>query len=374
MDGSGTGHTLVTNVVQTLDQLAALEPEWSALAARFATPLLEHDWFLAAAQTLYRTDALRVMVVREHGVVTGIAPLVISSTFAGRLSVLGACEIREPGGWLFSTDAALEALAQAVCRQGRVGMLQRLPPALADALPALVRGRGVVLVRRALPTRSLDTTGGWAPFLSRLSARSQRQRKNMTRRLRSAPGLTIDCVRPGPDEVEDLLSMFVPVEAAGWKGRARSALAHRPDHHAFYRTYLGYAARRGRARISSLRVDGQVVAMELAIEAYRRVWSLKIGYDERFAHLGPSLLLADAGIKAAFDQGLEGYEFLGAAEPWQERWEPTAQEYRAVTLYPMSLRGLVGLGSDAVHYLGRKVHLHRPMPSQPPRRPRRMAG
>lgn len=344
------------DVLRHVADLEPLAPAWDALAARFRSPVLDHEWFLAAARTLYSDGSLRVVVVRHGDRVTGIAPLAVSRRFEGRLAIVGACQIFEPGGWLYSSDAALLPLTRGVLGLGRVGAFQRLPPPLADRLPALARGRGVAVVRPALPTLGVDTAGGWEAHRARLSPSARKQQKQMNGRLRRA-GREVSIVRerPSASAIDEVMRAFAVVEAAGWKGKAGSALAHHPDHLRFYTAYLSAAARRGRAVVSRLHVGAEIAAMELAVQAYNRLWALKIGYDERFATLGPGLLLSDASVIAAFDEGLDGYEFLGAAEDWQDRWAPTAREYRTVTLYPLSARGLAGLGADAVRFVGRKA-------------------
>jgi CelD/BcsL family acetyltransferase involved in cellulose biosynthesis len=153
---------------------------------------------------------------------------------------------------------------------------------------------------------------------------------------------------PRVPEVDDLLENLVAVEGSGWKRRAGSALANRPDLRDFFVRYCRRAAARRRLRVAILSFGSHVAAVELSIEAYDRMWQLKIGYNEAVAQYYPGLLLTEASLKAAFDRGLDAYEFLGSAEPWEERWRPEARLYRLLAMYPISARGVAGACRDLV--------------------------
>jgi len=108
-----------------------------------------------------------------------------------------------------------------------------------------------------------------------------------------------------------------------------------------------------------LRFGTQLAAAELSVAAYGRMWQLKIGYHEAVGAYYPGLHLTAASIEEAFERGLEAYEFLGSAAPWEERWNPEVRRFHTLIAYPMTAAGLAGAGRDLVGSLLRR------MPSRP---------
>ena len=100
-------------VVKTVRGLESLAGDWNALSAPFATPVMDHNWSLAAACALHDEPDLRVVVVREQGRVTGVAPMVVDRRLGGRLGVIGASALYEPGGWLYGSEQSMTTLARA---------------------------------------------------------------------------------------------------------------------------------------------------------------------------------------------------------------------------------------------------------------------
>ena len=62
-------------LVDTREGFLALEPEWNALAERFATPLLRHELFAAALAAQEGRTRPAILVLREGGAARAIAPL-----------------------------------------------------------------------------------------------------------------------------------------------------------------------------------------------------------------------------------------------------------------------------------------------------------
>jgi CelD/BcsL family acetyltransferase involved in cellulose biosynthesis len=80
-----------------------------------------------------------------------------------------------------------------------------------------------------------------------------------------------------------------------------------------------------------------------------------MGYDERWAQCSPGIQLTLETIRYVFEQGLEGYEFLGSEESWQMTWPHDSRAFLTLALYPISIRGLVALTGDLRRVLVRKA-------------------
>jgi CelD/BcsL family acetyltransferase involved in cellulose biosynthesis len=345
-----------SSLIQSVDELDALASEWDSLAQPFASPLFDHDWFWAAARVLHDASDLRVFTVRENGRLVGAAPLVVDRSRGRRLTVIGSRTLYEPSGWIFESPAALAQLGRMVAGYGNCVALPRSPVGckVGTALARELKGRAVVVCRRPPATYGVDTTGQWTTYLAALAGKKRSRLANLRERAeREHGGWEFSMREVTPEEVESLIAMLMAVEGSGWKGQNGSALATRPDLQAFFLAYGRRAAERGRLRVSTLRFGAAVAAMELAVEAYGRLWSLKIGYDESFGAVAPGLQLAHATIQAAFERGLQSYEFLGVVEEWQERWKPTRREYELAMIYPFSLSGFSGATRDLLASLSR---------------------
>ena len=93
----------------------------------------------------------------------------------------------------------------------------------------------------------------------------------------------------------------------------------------------------------------------MAVEVYDRLWLLKIGFDESLARCSPGFLLIAESLAHAHARGLRSYEFLGAAESWEERWRPAARPCGVVLFYPWGVRGGVSASLDVAGAVSRRL-------------------
>lgn len=356
------------SVVRSVEAFAALGAEWDALAARQAQPLLEHDWFLSCARTLHGPHTLRVVLVRDAGVLCAAAPLAARrERGVERLEMMGMRVLHEPSGFLYRDQAALGALVGGVLALARPVVLQRVDAAgpVEAAVRDAVGRRGWVLARDTGPTVRVELGDDWPAFLARVSGRMRKWLKRARALAGERGPVSIEKVRPDSATVDAHVAAFAALEAAGWKGRRQSALLMKEGLGAFFADYARRAAARGTLRVWYLRIGGAVAAAQITIEAHGVMWVLKIAYDESLAKLSPGLQLTSAALEDAVAQGLTACEFIGSADEWKQRWRGELRPLRLVLVYPRSLRGLAALGVDAASHAARK--LTAPRPGAPPR-------
>ena len=336
-------------IVRSHRALEALAPEWDRVAGAMELPMLSHAWVLACARTLYSEDELYVITVRQQGVVTGIAPLVIRSQ-AGitRLELIGVSPLYEPSGLLYESDAALDALLRGMLNTRRPVLLSRMPARapVASRWRSVAGARGLVLSTRVAGTLAVPVESAWSGYLAQLPAR---RRQDLRRARRHAEELGTVGVRihsARPDEVEALFDEFVTIEGAGWKARNGSSLSQRHELRAFFLEYARLASASGVVRFSFLDVGGTPVAAQLSVEVAERLWVLKIGYDESWSRCSPGWQLLAETMRYAFDNRLKSYELLGSDEPWLHGWKTEARALDAVAWYPASFSGMYGLAAD----------------------------
>jgi CelD/BcsL family acetyltransferase involved in cellulose biosynthesis len=340
--------------IRDLDELDAIAGRWDALAGTSAMPTQRFPWVRSSLSAFGGRPA--ILAVFRGDELVGAAPLVASAA-GGALQLLGVEELFEPSDFLAADEEALEALAVTLADAGTCLYLQRVPSGspTPDALRRAYRGRGLVTSRPgpAFPYIPLDDRA-----LEPESLLASRRRSDVRRARRRAEALgpvRHELLAPRRGGVPAVLTRVMAIEAAGWKGRAESALVHDPARAAFFRHWALGAAARGTLRAGFLRAGDEVLAAELGCECAGSLWLFKIGYDERAARCSPGTLLLLETIREAARRGLESVELLGEVEPWTVPWTGLAHDAVSVRVFPASLQGGAHLARTVGHTVGERL-------------------
>lgn len=349
-------------MIQSIPQLERCRDDWQTLAAARRSPLLDHDWFLSCAEAFHAGSDLRILTVGQTGGgLAGIAPLVHERLPAGaRVTHLGVSRLYEPCDWLCASPDAASALVDQGLALGRPLVLQRLPERslVIDALRTRPWHQAMTVARATATALAVPTTGRWDVYYDSLSSHITSNLQRLRRKAERALGpMTVERVVPAPHQVDTLLESFIAIEGSGWKGRRGSDLGNRIDLRRFFRGYGHRAAAAGRLHVAWLSFGDHPAAAELSIDAYDRIWQLKIGYHEALKADHPGLQLTGSSIEWAFEQGREAYEFLGSAASWEERWRPEERRFQTVAAYPLTAPGLAGACRDAIGMIWRRLPL-----------------
>jgi CelD/BcsL family acetyltransferase involved in cellulose biosynthesis len=333
-----------------------LERGWERLAGRTGSPIESFAWARACAETIASHRRPVALVVGALTEPVAIAPLATRSGPLSPLELIGVVELGEPMDLLYADDAGAVRLARALARTKAALDLRRVPvdSAVVAAIEHAYQARGVLRVSPAGSCPFILLDEGWNEPERQLSSRRRADLRRGERRAQQLGELTWEMLNPGPASVDESLREAFRVEAASWKGKSRTALAHDESRAAFYRRYAGAIARLGILRICLLRIGGEPAAMQLAVESGDRFWLLKIGYDEEYSRCSPGSLLLQRTIRYAATRRLRAYEFLGQSSDWTRVW--TRAERRCVRLraYPLAGAGLGRLARDAAGAGGRR--------------------
>jgi CelD/BcsL family acetyltransferase involved in cellulose biosynthesis len=346
-------------VVTDPAEFAALETEWNALADRFKSPLLRHEWFTACFTAYGAGKKLAVFTIRENGALVAAAPFTMDpDVIVPKLRALGH-ESTEPFGFLFKDEAGLHALVDSILHFRLPLVMPRLRtdgPELA-AFAAATGRRGAFFARTGdTATATVSTDCDFAAFEARMSGS---ERSNMRRRRKMAERdgekLSIEVIAPTPANAIEHLREVYEVEARSWKSRTGTAILCDSRIERFCNDYGAKAAELGILRVLVLRVGAVPISAAMAVEYGGRLWGLKQGFDERWSPVAPSILLAHDSFRYCCERGLAAYEFLGAAEKFQTRWPIELTAYSRVRYYPYSLHSLASLVVDACRTLLNRV-------------------
>ncbi len=117
-----------------------------------------------------------------------------------------------------------------------------------------------------------------------------------------------------PASVAPLVADLLALEARGWKGEARTAMACVPAHEAFLHDL---AQARGGVSMEGfgLSVGGRPVAVQLHLRAGRALYGFKMAYDEGAADASPGVLLQAHALRALLtDPGIDWVDSCAAPD------------------------------------------------------------
>jgi hypothetical protein len=123
---------------------------------------------------------------------------------------------------------------------------------------------------------------------------SGKQLTNLARRRRQLGrtlGAAVTTVDRAAADVDGAIEQFLELEAKGWKGRAGTAVSHRPGHDRFFREVARGFADEGRLMFLSLEAGPTVLAQNTALVTGEGLFGFKRAYDEVFARWSPGVLL-----------------------------------------------------------------------------------
>ncbi|RLP26605.1 GNAT family N-acetyltransferase [Mesorhizobium sp. YM1C-6-2] len=168
----------------------------------------------------------------------------------------------------------------------------RLDGAVASLVKSIAEARGLPLVtmskvERAFLESSLD---GDAYLKASLTSNRYREFRRLKRKLAEQGELVHEVAR-GPEEIRPAIEGFLALEAAGWKGRRRTAMATDRYRAAFAREAVHGLAEHDLCRIHSLTLGGRLVASLIVFVEAGVAYTWKTAYDEDFASFSPGVLL-----------------------------------------------------------------------------------
>ena len=317
----------------------AARAQWDDLAARAAepNPFLE-SWFLAPAlAALDPAGAAEVMVLEAGGRWLGLLPLARLRRYYGRPlphlgnwshgnAFLGAPLVARGAEAAFWT--ALLAHADGAAGPALFLHLtdQPLTGPLAIALMRVCAGqrRPIGLVHREERALLASDLSPEAYLEAALTGKKRKELRRQRARLSDQGALAFARKR---DEagLAEWTRDFLALEAAGWKGRAGSALAANPATAALFAAALEGSAARNRLERLTLSLDGTPIAMLATFLAPPGAFAFKTAFAEDFARYSPGVLLQRENLGLLADPDLAWCDSCAAANHpmidhlWRER-------------------------------------------------------
>ena len=350
---------MTTSIIEKVESLQDLRDDWTALAERRRSPLLEFDWHHSCATTLHCNDKLHVVVQRDDsGAVTAIAPLVMLNTDRGTwLGCLGTSHLYEPSGVLFRDTRALQSLYGQVARSAYPVRLGRIPGDDEEVtrVPIPRLQSGLWLRTESEGTPVLELKGAWRDFYESLSSKRRYDHRRAMKNANAFGEMRFDAHRPTTQLTPRLLDAAFDIEDKSWKGRNGSSLRRNEKLASFFQVYATRASSMGALHIFFQHIADMPVAMAICIEKYDALWFLKIGYDEKYQKCSPGKILLMNIVKHSYARRLSRIEHLGTFEPWLSPWTSHIRPHSTHFHYPGSSIGARMLCSDLFRAVSNRI-------------------
>ena len=327
-----------TEWIDDASRLAALQEPWDRLAGVDPTPFARHAWLTAWWRAFGDGRRMRICAVSDGDEL--VAALALAAPARGRTLTAMANAHSPAFRPLARDDAGREALADA--------LLAAHQPLVVPALPARApEGRALIRAMERRGARSVlepdyvspvtDTVGSFDDLRTTMKKhwRELERRGRKMRREHDVEERLVERPADLPAELETGLAL----EAAGWKGRAGTAILTDNATAAFYRDVAAAFNAAGELRFSALTMDGRLVAWDYALLHRGRYFLLKTAFDEDLRTLAPGLVLRRSVIERCFGLGLESHEFLGGDMEWKRLFATGEREHFVWRCYPPGLAG-----------------------------------
>jgi CelD/BcsL family acetyltransferase involved in cellulose biosynthesis len=302
--------------------------QWRQLADNAAEPdayaLAEWAQTLAAAPG---REAIALTAWRD-GTLTGIVP--VRSLWRALRIPLPGFVTADPFNSLSTPllasanarDAADQILQQARAAGARALLLRPMTldgPVMAAFRASLAADGIAPRILRPYQRALLHAVGNGDDVLAAaLSARKLKDLRRQRVRL-GRHGTVAFSIATTPGQIGPALETFLRLEASGWKGRSRTAMAQNELNADFIRRVVPALAERGHCEIVTLHAGETPVAAGIVLRHLDRAFFFKIGIDEQFSKYSPGVqltldltrhLCADPAITSADSTASPGHPMI----------------------------------------------------------------
>ena len=294
------------------DALEAHAPAWDQLAAAALEPnVFQESWMALPGWRAFGTQAaIQAVLVYQGDRLDGVflldrvprlygLPIPVLRSWTHQYSPLGTPLVRAD-----ASSECLDALFDWLAHQPEGAPVIELVGYASDgpfqrALTDCLRRRRLARFEaqtfpRAVLRRGRDTAAA-------ASAGGRKELRRQRRRLEESGRLELRELQAGADP-NPWIRAFLDLERAGWKGRARTALASDPAHQSFFERIAVGAHSRGRLRLLGLFLDDEPIAMKCNLIAPPGSFAWKIAFDERFARFSPGVQLELDNVAAFHEE------------------------------------------------------------------------
>jgi CelD/BcsL family acetyltransferase involved in cellulose biosynthesis len=332
-----------SRVIDSVDELTALLPEWQDLRERALTdsPFVSPDWLLPWWRAYGRErDRLHVIVTRStaDGPLTGVLPMYMQPARRPlphrRLRLIGDQYVGSSDlGCLADAEAAgdvFQALADRLVRNedgwdildlkcvnsGNPFVTQLIETSKAASLHCR-RGRPEYAPYSELP-------GTWEEFLAMLSHHMRSKVRRTRRRLEGTGTVVIE-----RGDAPGALADAIPAVVGLFEENIRRRFG--PDFQASdsYRLFIADVMERfmasGQLELTFINVEGVRIAFALRFRVRDTLWAYQMGFDRDWSHMSAGTIVAGYSIERGIDEGLTHLDWGPPPGNHKSQWAASGQ-------------------------------------------------
>lgn len=366
--------TSTIHVIRDRQGLDDLRADWDDLLAASTArgPFLTWDWLQPWWSHLSPSAELKIVTVRQDGLLTGIAPLMRSRTFpfSSRLEFIGTGNAGSDYLDLIVRQGhepdALSALAGELASEQLPLHFDHLPQgSLAERLRHQLAPEGWTLLDATTAVCPFITLAGhsWDSYLATLGSS---HRANVRRRERALDkAFTVQFGLASSDEERQAgLDALIGFHSQRWTTSRGSTAFATAELRAFHADATQKALASGRLRLFVLRLDEEIAAVMYGFVHGNRFYFYQHGFSEAYAQHSVGLVLMGMTIRAAIEAGLDQFDMLYGDEPYKSLWAHERHSLARLQLFPPHIAGeLLRRKAETrqalrsvVHQLGLKRH------------------
>lgn len=323
--------SLNVEIISSAEGLRSLHDDWSALfrLTPEASGFESHAW-VSASWALLDQDGyeLHVAVVGDPEGVCAIFPTRLSPR--GRLGFIGT-DLGNYGGPVFDPaqlERAVSAWGDRVRVNPRVRGIDLRGLRARSPFLELVRRRGLHGWGAPLSVSTntcpeVELSGGFEPLLERHKSKQRSTWRRKAARLERLG--EVEFLESGEDGfIEQAIPRIAELWERRWEGqRVHGSFGEHADFHLQAARELGPD---GRALLSTLRLDGEIIAFAYGLRGVDFTSSYVLAHDERFDRYSPGLLLLLRVLEAGAERGDALYDFSLGDAPYKSLWVTREQE------------------------------------------------
>jgi CelD/BcsL family acetyltransferase involved in cellulose biosynthesis len=350
-EASSVHEEIRVETIADYHEFLELEPVWNEVAdaAGLDHPFLEHAWVRTWWECFGGGSTLHILVVKAGDRPIAIAPLILRSIRMWGIKVrrLGFFYNAHVPRADFLIAQRPEEVHRAIwshligkCSWDLLQLCQL--PEGSTTLEAITR----LSAADDCPTGAwqsgaspyLPLHASWGQYFDSLPGKHRGTLRNRFKRLKRIGSVEIEAVT-SETKLADALEAGLRLEAAGWKGKSRTAISCDPATSRFYSMLARRAAERGWIALNFLCAGSKRIAFDYCLSYKNRIYGLKSGYDPYYARYSPSNLLSCLVLRSAFEQGMTECDFLGGSEDWKLQWTKHTKPHYWLFVFSRTFKG-----------------------------------
>jgi CelD/BcsL family acetyltransferase involved in cellulose biosynthesis len=303
----------------TSENLDALAPEWAALHGSIPgrVPFTHPEWHRLWLRHFGQSTMPVFLSLRQGEGLVGVMALDMERDVARQLGDPNVCDyaglLALPGREGECAEGIIEWLMEDYTFALEVWGVARdeLQRTAFEVAAARFGWSSVEAEEAVCPVAALPAD--WDSYLASLSKHDRHELRRKLRRLAAAGSIEFDSVTE-PGQVAAGMDAFLAFMRMSRDDKDEFLT---PAMEAFFRDIATSFAALGMARLSSLSIDGQAVAMLFAFEKETTEYLYNSGYDPAYAHLAVGLLSKANAVQAAISRGRQSFDFLRGEEEYK---------------------------------------------------------